>query len=174
MSSKKYSLFKQVNSKALQKLIGKTAPVYNWAVNAKASIGNEVLPIFGLEPLPDPITYHYDEATESMVPSTTMKAYAAELSNWGTRNKQAIDIAGKQINVPIDIPIDDINSVLQVIAADGTPQLQRMKKVNGEWVKEGPLRAVNPDGTLPVNSGAQFSKWIFGGLVLFIIYKILK
>ena len=174
MSSKKFSLFKQVNSKALQKLIGKTAPVYNWAVNAKASIGNEVLPVFGLEPLPDPITYHYDEVSGNMMPAKTMKVYAAELSNWGKRNKEAVDIAGKVINVPIDIPIDDINSVLQVIAADGTPQLQRMKKVNGEWVKEGPLRAVNPDGTLPVNSGAQFSKYIFGGVALFLIYKILK
>lgn len=174
MSSKKGNFFNQVNSKALQKLIGKTAPVYNWAVNSKASIGNEVLPIFGLEPLPDPITYHYDEATESMVPSTTVKAYAAELSHWGTRNKKAIDIAGKEINIPIDIPIDDINSVIQIIAADGTTQLQRMKKVNGEWVKEGRLRAVNQDGTLPVNSGAEFSKWVFGALVLFIMYKILK
>lgn len=173
MSSKKWKIFKTVNGTALNKLVSKAAPVYNWYVNAKASIGNEVLPAFGLEPLPDPITYYVD-ANGDLQPSKTMKVYAKELSQYGKRNKEVVDIAGKVANIPIDIPVDEINQVLEIIAPDGTKSLQLFKKVDGEWVKDGEPRQITADGTLPVNSGAEYTKYIFGAAALYLIYKILK
>lgn len=173
MSSKKWKIFKTVNGSALNKVVSKVAPVYNWYVNAKASIGNEVLPVFGLEPLPDPITYYVD-ANGELQPTKTMKVYAKELSQYGKRNKEVIDIAGKVANIPIDIPVDEINQVLEIIAPDGTKSLQRFKKFNGEWVKDGEPKKLTAEGTLEVNSGAEYSNYIFGAAALFLIYKILK